>query len=162
MALPICGTCAKGKVLCPSCEAKLAKRLISEFDVEVARVLYELFGDESDFTHAIDTESHIVIITKPQDVGKVIGKGGSNIRILSERLGKQVKIVGHDSFTEMVAAFVAPARVRGINTVYRPDGVKSFRIRIEREDKKRLRMGLEDMRKLISAVTDREVELAFD
>ena len=162
MSLPVCTVCAKSGVLCPSCEAKLGEGRINEFDVEVSRILYELLGEEANFTRAIDTENYVVILTGSGDVGGLIGKGGGNIKEISKRLGKQVRVVGEGDFNEMVKAFIAPARVNGINTVYRPDGTMATRIRVDARGRGRLRVSPEDLRRLVSGMTDRHVELAFD
>jgi len=160
MALPICDRCAKSSVLCGSCESKLAAGRINVFDVEASRALTGILGDEADFTHAIDTEDQVIIVAK--DVGRIIGKGGANIRALSERLGKKVKVIGQDSLKEMAQALIAPARIVGINTLLRPGGGRGYRIRVEKEDKSRLRMGVEDIRRLINAASDCEVEIRLD
>lgn len=155
-------SCAKGMVLCPSCEKNLSLGKINEYDVEVSRVLYGIFREEADFIHAIDTENHLVIVVKAEDVGEVIGKGGANLRILTERLGRTVKVIGRDSFKETVTALIAPARVTGVNEVLKPGGGKAVRVRINREDQNRLRMSLPDLQKLVSAVTDQEVQLSWE
>jgi transcription antitermination factor NusA-like protein len=162
MALPICGPCAARRVLCASCERKLADGRLNIFEVEVSRVLYELLKDEADFTHAVDTDELIIIITRGEDVGKLIGRGGANLKVLSERLGKRVKVIGRDSFSDTVTALIAPARVRGINKVLRPGGGAAFRVRVEREDRDKLRLPLKDLQKLVCAATDMELEMAFD
>ena len=160
MALPICDRCARTTVLCASCESKLAAGKINVFDIEASRALAGILGDEADFTHAIDTEYQVIVVAK--DVGRIIGKGGANIRALSERLGKKVKVIGQDSLKEMAQALIAPARIVGINLVLRPGGGKAYRIRVEKADKNRLRMGIEDIRKLMNATSDCEVEIEYD
>jgi transcription antitermination factor NusA-like protein len=162
MALPVCKICAKNRVLCAACEGKLSEGRINEFDVEVSRILYELFGDETNFTRAVNTENYVVILTAADEVGRIIGKGGRNIRVISERLGKQVRVVGEGDFEEMVRAFVAPARVRSINTLYRPDGSTAVRIRVDKTDKNKLRISSGDLMKVISGITDKDIELTFD
>ncbi|MFH0862806.1 MAG: KH domain-containing protein [Candidatus Altiarchaeota archaeon] len=159
MALPICLKCARSNILCAACESKLASGAINVYDVETSRALAEMLADEADFAHAIDTEDQVMIVAK--DVGKVIGKGGANIRALSERIGKKVKVIGQDSLIEMATAIIAPARISGINTLLRPGGAKAYRIRVEIADRGRLRMGVEDIRRLINAASDCEVEIEF-
>jgi transcription antitermination factor NusA-like protein len=162
MPLPVCSVCAKSGILCPACEAKLSEGKINEFDVEVSRVLYELLGDEADFTRAINTENYVVILTGREEVGKIIGKGGRNIRVISKHIGKQVRVVGEGDFNEMVGVFIAPARVHSINTVYKPNGSMAIRVRVDRRDKNKLRIGVDDLKKLVSGITDTPVELTFD
>jgi transcription antitermination factor NusA-like protein len=148
--------------LCTACEAKLEVGQINVYDIEVSRVLYELFGDEASFHRAIDTEDYVILLTESRDVGKIIGKSGANIKLLSKRLGKKVRVVGEDDFEEMVKAFIAPARVRGINTVYLENGVQAVRVRVDERDRDKLRIGLADLKRLVAGITDTQVELTFD
>jgi len=162
MDLPVCEVCAKSPILCSDCEKKLSDGVINEYDVEVSRVLYELFADDARLTRAIETQDYVVLLTKSEDVGSVIGEGGLNIQMISERLGRSVRVVGEGDFENMVKAFIAPARVKSINTVYRPRARKSVRVRIKRGDRGKLRNTLDDLGKLISSISDVDVELAFD
>jgi transcription antitermination factor NusA-like protein len=162
MPLPICARCAGSGVLCPACEAKLAAGGINEFDIEASRVLYEIFGEAADLTHAVEAEGVVILIAPAGEVGKIIGRGGENLRKVSDRLGRRVRVVGNDSLKELVTALAAPARIRGVNTVYLPGGGRSYRVRIDREDSKRLRMRLEDLGRLVSAASGQSVHLAFD
>jgi len=161
MALPICEICAKTGVLCSACESKLQNRKISETDVELSKILYELSQDVG-FDHAIDTENFIIVLTSKDQIGKFIGKSGDNIRLLSNKLGKQLRVIGRGSLEETIYDFVAPARILGINTVYRPDGSTIRRVRIRGKDKKKLRMSLDEIEKLIKSLTDDEIEILFE
>ncbi|MBD3387554.1 MAG: transcription elongation factor NusA [Candidatus Altiarchaeales archaeon] len=162
MALPVCTDCAKRRLLCASCESKLSSGLINEYDVEASRALYGLLGDGADFRRAIPTEDFVAVIAKADDVGSVIGRGGDNIRVLSERLGRPVRVVGEDDFEEMVRALIAPARIKGVNEVFKPGGGRKIRVRVNAEDRKKLRMGVEDLRNLLSSLADAELDLTFD
>jgi len=162
MAMPVCPKCAQGKYLCPRCQREFDQGRISEYDVEAARAMHGIFGPEADFKKAVDTPSHVIIVVKADDVGTVIGKGGGNIKRLAEALEKPIKIVGDGSVKEMAEAFIAPAKVNGINEVLEPNGVKKTRVHIAKADRPLLRMDLEALRKLISAVSDEKVEVLLD
>jgi len=161
MVLPICEICAKTGVLCSACESKLQNEKISEIDVELSKILYEL-GQDLGFDHAIDTENFIIVLTGKDQIGRFIGKSGDNIRLLSNRLGKQLRVIGRGSLEETIYDFVAPARILGINTVYRSDGSTIKRVRIRGKDKKKLRMSLDEIEKLIKSLTDDAIEILFD
>ncbi|MFC2154770.1 KH domain-containing protein, partial [Candidatus Altiarchaeota archaeon] len=104
----------------------------------------------------------IVILTKKEDIGKIIGKGGANIRMLSNKLGKQVRVISVGDLKSTIYDFVAPARVVGINTVYKPDGSTIQRVRVNKRDKNKLRMDLDDMAKLVSSLTDDSLEITLE
>ena len=161
MALPICEICAKSGVLCSACESKLQKGKISETDVELSKILHEL-GQDIGFDHAINTENVIIVVTAKDQIGNFIGKGGDNLKILSDKLGKQLKVIGRGSLEETIHDFVAPVKVLGINTVFKPDGSTTKRVRVRSKDKKKLRMSPEEMEKLIKSLADDEIEILFE
>lgn len=161
MDIPICTICAKTGVLCSACESKLEKGQISELDVELSKILYESGVDEIGFERVIETTNFIVILTKKENVGKIIGKGGNNIRLLSKRLGKKVRVIGTGNLQETMYDFIAPAQITSINTVYMPDGKTVRRVRVNKKDKKKLRMDLKEIERLISSLTADKVEISF-
>ncbi|MBN2014776.1 MAG: KH domain-containing protein [Candidatus Altiarchaeota archaeon] len=162
MTLPICAICAKTGVLCNVCEERLKEGKISELDVELSKILYNLGKSEIGFDRAIDTKKFIIILTKKDNIGKIIGKSGDNIRKLSKDLGKQVRVISTGDLEETIYDFVAPARILSINTVYKPDGTTLQRVRINKKDKKKLRMSLKEIEKLIASLTNDKVEISFE
>ena len=161
MSLPICSICAKTKVLCSKCESKLQKGEISELDVDISKLLYELGEGEIGFERAIDTQNFIIILTNKKNIGKIIGKGGDNIRHLSNTLGKQIRVIGTGDLEEILYDFVAPAKVKSVNKVYKTDGSVTKRVKIEKRDKKKLRMDLTEIEKLIRSLTDDDIEIVY-
>jgi transcription antitermination factor NusA-like protein len=162
MSLPICTICAKTGVLCSVCEEKLKDGRISELDVELSKILYKLGKGEIGFDRAIDTKKFIIVLTQKENIGKIIGKSGDNIRQLSKDLGKQIRVIGTGDLQETIYDFVAPARILSINTVYKPDGTTLRRVRINRKDRKKLRMSLKEIEKLITSLTNDNVEISFE
>ncbi|HIE34032.1 MAG TPA: transcription elongation factor NusA [Candidatus Altiarchaeales archaeon] len=162
MTLPICNICAKTGVLCSACESKLEEGKISELDVELSKILFKLGDGEIGFERAIDTKNFIVILTKKENVGKIIGKSGDNIRQLSRNFGKQIRVIGTGDLNEMIYDFIAPARIISVNTVYKPNGTTLQRVRINKKDRKKLRMSIKEIEKLISSLTNSNVEISFE
>ena len=162
MALPICDICAKSGVLCAACEEKKQKGKITELDVKISQLIYNLGEGEIGFDRAIEMDEFIIILTQKDNIGKIIGKAGANIRNLSNELGKQVRVISVGDLTDTIYDFVAPARIIGINTVYKPDATTIRRVRINGKDKSKLRMSLEDINKLVSSLSDDTVEITFE
>lgn len=162
MSLPICDICAKTGVLCSTCEEKLDEGEITDLDIELSKQLYELGEGEIGFEKAIDTENFILILTEKENVGKIIGKGGDNIRQLSNQLGKQIRVISTGDLEDTIYDFVAPARIKSINTVYRPDGSTSKRVRIDSRDEYKLRMSLDKIQELLQSLSDEEVDIVLD
>jgi transcription antitermination factor NusA-like protein len=162
MSIPICAICAKTGVLCNACEAKLAKGQISAMDVELAKIFYESEMEGTGFERAIDTGEYIIILAKKENIGKIIGKGGDNIRMISKKLGKKVRAIGTENLQDTIKDFVAPAQISSVNKVYRPDGTKVTRIKINKNEKKRLRMDIKEIERLVSSLTTDKIELSFE
>ncbi len=160
--LPICDICAKTGVLCGACEAKLDKGEITPLDVELSGILYEVGNGEVGFEKVIDIGDNVIIITKKESIGKVIGKSGENIKTFSKRLGKQVQVIGTGKLSDLIDDFMAPARILGVNTVFKPDGSTSQKIRISRMEKEKLNQDIGTMQKLIHSLTGDDVEIVFE
>lgn len=162
MDLPICTICAKTGVLCNACEAKLQNEEISELDVELSKILHELGVEGIGFERAIDTTDFIIVLTKKEDIGKIIGRSGDNIRLISKKLGKKVRVVGTENIGDAIHDFVTPAKVIAVNTAYLPDGEIIKRIKIDKRDKKKLRMNVREIERLLSSLTPEKIEISFE
>ncbi|MEA3255855.1 MAG: KH domain-containing protein [Candidatus Altiarchaeota archaeon] len=162
MNLPICTICAKTGVLCSACEAKLQNEEISELDVELSKVLYETGVEGIGFERVIDIKDFIIVLTKKEDIGKIIGRNGDNIRLISKKLGKKVRVIGTESIQDAIHDFITPAQVTSINTVYAPDGGIIKRIKINERDKKKLRMNIKEIEGLLSLLTTEKIEISFE
>jgi transcription antitermination factor NusA-like protein len=161
METPICAICAKTGVLCSACEAKLRKGEISELDVEVSKIFHEAGMEGTGFERVIESGDHVIILTKKENIGKIIGKSGETIRMISKKLGKKVRAIGTESLQDTIYDFVAPAQISSINTVYMPDGRKVKRIKINKNDRKKLRMDPEEIEKLVCSLTTDKIEITF-
>ena len=162
MSLPICDVCAKTGILCNGCEKNLDEGKISALDVELSKILDELGGGEIEFTKAIETEDNVMILAPKECLGKIIGRSGATIRVISRRIGKQVRVVGSGELKEMIHDLISPAKVVGVNKVYKPDGKVFQRIRVAEKDREQLRLNPEDIEKLISSLSKDKIEIAFE
>lgn len=162
MSSLICDVCAKTGVLCSACEKKLQENRITMLDVELSQMLYKLTGGEARLEGAIDIGGVVIALVKKEDIGKAIGKNGVNIRKLSQKVKKEVRVVGAGDMREAIHDFIAPARVRGVNRVYLPDSTELQRVRIDATDKDKLRMKTEDIKKILETLAGTPVELVFE
>lgn len=85
----------------------------------------------------VDDENHrIIFLVNPGEVGKAIGPRGFFAQQLSRILGKTVEIVGYsDKVEEQVKYALAPARVKDVKLVERPNGIKIVYVGVEPADK---------------------------
>ena len=157
----ICDICAKSGVLCSACEKKLQENKITPLEVTLAQTVYKITKGEVSFERAVELENSVIILAKKGDIGKIIGRKGSNIKDLFKKLKKQVRVVGTGSVRDAVVDFIAPARVKEMNRVYKPEG-EVFRVKVEAQDKDKLRMSTEEINKIIALLTNTNVELVFE
>ncbi|MBC7101418.1 MAG: transcription elongation factor NusA [Methanobacteriales archaeon] len=163
MGLPICDVCLKSGILCQGCEDKLKSGEVTELELEISKVLYKLAEGKLGFKRAIDMGDVVIIITDRDQVGKLIGKGGKIVRTISRAIGKRVRVVGEDSDLKSVAEDVlAPARISGINIVYGKDGKEKFKIRVIKEDARRIPASLDVLNKIIKRLTGEDTTIVVD
>ncbi|MBM3309746.1 MAG: hypothetical protein FJY77_05760 [Candidatus Altiarchaeales archaeon] len=161
MPFLICEICAKSGVLCAACEKKLQEGRITKLEVGLSQTIYKLTKGEVGFERAVELDDTIIILAKKEDIGKIIGRKGAHIKDLSKKFKKQIRVVGTGNLRDSVVEFIAPARVRDINRVYKPEG-EVYRIRVDAQDKDKLRMKTEEIRKIIALLTNTNVELVFE
>ena len=161
MSLPICDICAKTGVMCNACDAKLRNKEISDLDIEISKIIYDLGNGEFSFDRSFDMGDFVVLMTNKREVGKIIGKNATNLRELSSKLGKKVRIIGTGNLEDVVYDFVAPAQILGINTVFKTDGSTSRRVIINKKDENKLKIGVGTIEELISSFADDRVEISF-
>ena len=91
MDLPICDVCLQSGILCKGCENKLKTGEISQMELDIAKILYNLGDGQISFKKAIDMGNVVIIITNKDQVGKVIGKGGNVVEDHIQRSWKECK-----------------------------------------------------------------------
>jgi transcription antitermination factor NusA-like protein len=154
MVLPVCDVCLKSGMLCQGCENKLKSGEISAMDVDIAKLLYKIGDGKLGFKKTIEIGDVVIIITDKDQVGKLIGKGGKIVREISKTFGKKIRVVGANSdLKSVVTDILAPARISGINIVYEKDGEQKYKIRVRREDSRRLPAKLDILNDIIQQLT---------
>jgi transcription antitermination factor NusA-like protein len=154
MVLPVCDVCLKSGMLCQGCENKLKSGEISSMDVDIAKLLYKIGNGKLGFKKTIEIGDVVIIVTDKDQVGKLIGKGGKIVREISKTVSKKIRVVGENSDLKSVATdILAPARISGINIVYGKDGEQKYKIRVRKEDSRRLPAKIEILNDIIQQLT---------
>jgi transcription antitermination factor NusA-like protein len=163
--LPVDYDTASGSIISPIDREKLDKGLITETDIEVSRVLYELdgyyrIGDNVELVRAYDMGSFYLLLIKG-DMGRLIGKRGKVLRAIRQRLGKPIRLVEIGSGPKKaVQDLFNGIRVVGISKV-REGGREAFKIYLLRSDLKFLPFKFQDMKKALETVLNERIEVEF-
>ncbi|MBM4241286.1 MAG: transcription elongation factor NusA [Euryarchaeota archaeon] len=163
MVLPVCDVCLKSGILCQGCERKIKTGEITQLDLDIAKLLYKIGDGKIGFKKTIEIGDVVIIITDHDQVGKLIGKSGKIVRAISKKIKKKVRVVGEDSDLRSVAGdILAPARISGINIVYGKDGQEKYKIRVMREDSRKLPARLDVLNNIIKTLTNEETTIVLD
>jgi transcription antitermination factor NusA-like protein len=163
MVLPVCDVCLKSGMLCQGCENKLKSGEITQIDLDIAKLLYKLGEGKIGFKKTIEIGDVVIIVTDKDQVGKIIGKSGKIVRAISKKIGRKVRVIGEGSdFKEIATDLVAPARISGINIVYGKDDEEKYKIRVMKEDARRLPAKLDVLNNIMNQLTDKKTVIVID
>ncbi|MEM2142191.1 MAG: NusA-like transcription termination signal-binding factor [Candidatus Thorarchaeota archaeon] len=83
-----------------------------------------------------DETDRVIFVVREKQLGRAVGKGGSNVRAASEALGKTVDIVEHaDTAEEFVKRALAPARVERVRISQNASGALVATVSVKPEDR---------------------------
>ena len=128
MKAPICDICLRSSMLCSACNEKLKNGLITEADVKASRAVFEESGRMNTLRgvtirRVIETPRNLVIIPQKGDASKMIGRGGMVSRKLTERLGKNVRVVEVAAdMKDFIENIIFPVKVSAMNVLYAEEG----------------------------------------
>jgi transcription antitermination factor NusA-like protein len=167
MKFPICKVCLKSDILCSGCSDTIKKEKISSEEIETFRQINKLVRDEkhlkdSEIKRIVLSKNFILIVTKKEDVSKLIGKNGIIAKKIAKKLNKQIRIVA-DTFTigEFAKEIFFSTPILGINVVYSKENER-YRIRIPSSERVLLPITPENFSEIASSVFKTDVELVFE
>lgn len=156
---PLCDECARSGILCEECSDKKSRGEISETDIQLAQLIDKLerrgLVHGATFDRAFPVEGLIVITTRG-NVGSLVGKKGKVIRLLSKEFNRKVRIINNSDVKTALRDLVAPAKIQGINIVYKPKGDET-KVLIAKEDKYKLIAPINTLQKIANQLTDKTV-----
>ncbi|MBU7014726.1 MAG: KH domain-containing protein [Theionarchaea archaeon] len=167
MKAPICEICLKSGILCLGCEEKLRKGTITDLDVKISILLYQLEQEhhirDISFVKAVESRSIIVIIVGKGEIGNLIGKGGKTVKFLQRSLRKKIRIIEDtDDVRKIIQDLLHPARVMGMNILYMPSGETKHKVRVPREDERRIPTTVQSAEEILSKLTDLNIQVTFE
>jgi len=166
MKMPICDSCLKGGPLCQKCGKKLKEGKISELDVEVSRALYELAREYREL-EGIELERAL----RERGLTALVVRGSTRIadekdeiiRKLGERLNTRVRLAeSGEEIRKLAQDILAPARVNGVNILFKKGGGEEYRVRVKRTDLMLLPSGIDTLQKIMGEVTSKDIKFVFE
>ena len=167
MKAPICDICLKSGILCLGCEEKLKRGTITELDVKISKLLYQLEEEhhirDITFSRAVESRNLIVIIVGKGEIGNLIGKGGKTVKFLQRSLRKKIRIIEDtDDTRKIIQDLLHPARVLGMNILYLPSGENQYKVRIPKEDERRIPTTVKSAEEIITKLVKQKIKIAFE
>jgi len=130
----LCSFCLKSGILCPSCQTKLRSGVVSEIDLQTARMLLSLESmypplQDVYFHKAMEADDILAIVVGRGDVARLLSYGGKIIKALGERMGKKIRVLEHGvDNRKFLEDLFAPLSIITINTIWLPDGTTETRV----------------------------------
>lgn len=133
MKTPLCEACLATNSFCSACQRKLESGEVTRTELEIAKTLRgESLPAQAGFERALELKDAILVFTLSP--AAVIGRKGQTVRNLSKALGKKIKVIDEAAAPQAkVAETLLPARVLGVNTVFKSGG-KEFHVRVPRSE----------------------------
>jgi len=138
----LCQFCLKSGILCSKCREKLRKGEVSETDLEIARLLLSLEDEypplhDVYFHKAMEAGDILAVLVGRGDVARMLSYGGKITKILSQKTGKRIRILEHNSDErKFLEDLFAPSSIITINRIWLPDGTTETRVILKKEQKR--------------------------
>jgi transcription antitermination factor NusA-like protein len=149
------------------CKEKLEEGEITETDIEVSRILYELSKEyaslkDSEIEKVFDTENVVIIVTAEGDGAKVVGRSGKIVKEVASQVDKSIRVVERSQDDlETIKGLLSPAEVESVNTVFTPEG-QSKKIVVSDEYQGKINITEGEFEEVINQVTGTPYRLAFE
>jgi transcription antitermination factor NusA-like protein len=159
--------CLRSGILCQGCKIKLKEGKISELDIKVSKLLFDLAQkhrglEKINFKHAVDASDLIVLIVGRGEIRFVVGWKGRITQELERHLKTRVRVIEEGATTLKLAQdILTPAEVLGINILYTKNS-REYRVRVPRSHLKRVPGKVEDLKDLLERLTNKKTTVVFD
>jgi hypothetical protein len=161
MKLPVCVFDIESDMLCPSCQERLDRGEITEFDIDFSSWLLgkskEYPGiDDLNLLRAIKTDERLILVVRKKNKEMLLANDGLMSEI-TESFGNVMIFEGPIKLRRIVRKLIEPALEVGVNSLYLPDGTKESIVMLKPEDRDRITYSKEALRKIVSAVMGESV-----
>jgi hypothetical protein len=161
--LPICKACISS--LCFSCQDKLDKGLITQFDIDLAIDFTEL--EQGKFPE-LKNASFFNVVEVGDIAFLVIGQGNKSFfkKELLDYIKElyeipEISLIEKGTPKAMLEQIIAPAKMIGIDQIYIPTGEIEYRVNIPKEDKNKIMIPIDLLEKAASLIIRGITKISF-
>jgi transcription antitermination factor NusA-like protein len=158
----------KSGILCPKCEEKLQRGQITELDLEIIKILsdiekaYPILHDVS-FQKAVKAGNTLAILIDKRDVRRVLSYGGKIVKLISEKTGNRVKVLGYGGdVRQFLEELFNPLSILTINTIWLPDGSTETKVILHGRKPKRMPIDFEVVKRLAKEIRGLTLRIEFE
>lgn len=163
MYVEICEDCLKNDILCEKCDEKLKNGDISELEISILRILEQSEDEELKFIKAIGEGNLVVIVTMGSDMGKIIGKGGKNVKLISQELNKRIRIINNKvNFEKLISDVLDPVKILGVSKVFGKNDAEKYKVRIPKSEEWKLPENIDIINNIIKELSNEDFEIVIE
>ncbi|MHA2067554.1 MAG: hypothetical protein ACXABY_24585 [Candidatus Thorarchaeota archaeon] len=161
MKLPVCVFDLESDMLCPSCQERLDRGDITDFDIEFSGWLLEKVKeypgiDDLDLQRAIKSDGRLILVVRKRNKEVLLNIEGLMAE-LAETYGEVMLFEAPIKLRKIVRLLIEPALEIGVNNLYLPGGTKESIVMLKPEDRERIMYSKDELRKIVSAVMGESV-----
>jgi transcription antitermination factor NusA-like protein len=160
--------CIKSGILCRKCQEKIEKGQITDLDLKIIRLLSDLEKENpalQDVTYhkAVEADGNLAILVDRRDMSKMLAGGARIVHIISDSLGKTVKILGYGGDDrKFLEDLFSPLSILTLNTIWIPDGSTETKVILTGRQPRRMPVDLEIVKKLAKQLHDMTLRIEFE
>jgi hypothetical protein len=161
MKLPVCVFDIESDMLCTSCQERLDRGDITDFDVEFSTWILNKSKEYSTIEdlkllRAIKADSRLILVVKKRNKEVLLATEGL-MNEMAETFGEVMIFEGPIKLRKIVRELIEPALEVGVNSLYLPGGTKENIVMLKPEDRDRITYSKEELREIVSAVVGESV-----
>jgi len=166
MQFPICRVCLKNDLLCNACAERVGENEIKIDEIKMFRRLNMLLkGQKSlkdvEIKRAVG-KNVLMIITRKDDVSRLIGKDGRTVKKLARELNRSVRIIEQlPNIKDFVTEALFTVSIMGINIIYKPEG-ETYKIRIPKSERTKLPISSDVFTSVSRSLFNVDVDVVFE
>ncbi len=154
----------KSDIFCNACREKIESGEVSKLELDVSKFLLGLKDrikslEEAKIIKVLDGRA-IIIITGKGSAAKIVGRQGSVVKLLAKHFGKPIRVVEADNIKDFINSLIVPASA-AVNVAY-ANGSECYRIRIMKNQRNRLPLEPNEIKKAVGEIFDKSAEVLFE